>query len=216
MQKKILLLEDDKLLGETLCEDLESFGYIVTWIKDGQEAADITYDNSYDLYLFDVNVPNIGGFELLESLRQSGDDTPCVFLTARSSIEDLKSGFNAGADDYVIKPFDLDTLLIRMEAKIKNTKIVVSKNLALDVNRYELILKDRVQTLPKKEFEILKYFVEHKDRVISKDEIITWLYEDEYISDTTFRVYIKNLNNHLQPFAKLINIRGVGYRFEIV
>ena len=213
---KLLLLEDDELLGITIAEDLEEAGYRVAWVKDAQSAAEHTYDTRYALYLFDVNVPGMSGFELLTLLRQSGDETPAVFLTSRSNINDLRSGFNAGADDYVTKPFDMETLLIRIAAKIKDERLVITDALALDRQQYALIIDAKPMTLPKKEFEILEYFVRHKARIISKDEIITELYDEEFISDATFRVYIKNLNRHLDGHARLANVRGVGYRFEVL
>ncbi len=216
MQKRVLFLEDDQLLGETVYEDLQDAGFFVDWVKDGDEVAEICYSHRYDLYLFDVNVPGISGFDLLTSLRQSGDDTPAIFLTARGEINDLRVGFDCGADDYVIKPFDMQTLLIRIEAKIKDERLIVSRHLLLDREQYTLIVNDKPYRLAKKEFEILEYFITHKKRIISKDEIITELYEEEFISDTTFRVYIKQLNSHLGGYAKLVNVRGVGYRFEIL
>ncbi|OQX73404.1 MAG: hypothetical protein B6D59_05785 [Campylobacteraceae bacterium 4484_4] len=184
MQKKLLFLEDDPLLGETVYEDLQEAGYSVDWVKNADEAAEYTYDNRYDLYLLDVNVPGMSGFELLSSLRESGDDTPAIFLTARGEVEDLREGFGAGADDYVVKPFDMETLLIRIEAKIKDEKVIISPHLALDREQYTLIVDGTS--------------------------------EDEFISDTTFRVYIKHLNTHLEGYARLKNVRGVGYHFEIV
>ncbi len=216
MQKRVLFLEDDPLLGETVYEDLQEAGYSVVWVKSADEAAERTYEESYDLYLFDVNVPGMSGFSLLESLRESGDDTPAIFLTARGEADDLRKGFGAGADDYVTKPFDMETLLIRIEAKIKDEKITVSPHLALDREQYSIIVYGAAHPLPKKEFEILEYFITHKKRIVSKDEILTELYEGELISDTTFRIYIKHLNTHLEGYAKLVNVRGVGYRFEIV
>ena len=216
MQKKLLFLEDDPLLGETVYEDLQEAGYSVDWVKNADEAAEYTYDNRYDLYLLDVNVPGMSGFELLASLRQSGDDTPAIFLTARGEVDDLREGFGAGADDYVVKPFDMETLLIRIEAKIKDNTLIITPRLALDREQYTLIIDGTPQPLPKKEFEILEYFITHKKRIVSKDEILSELYEDEFISDTTFRVYIKHLNTHLEGYAKLKNVRGVGYRFETI
>ena len=216
MQKKLLFLEDDPLLGETVYEDLQEAGYSVDWVKNADEAAEYTYDNRYDLYLLDVNVPGMSGFELLASLRQSGDDTPAIFLTARGEVDDLREGFGAGADDYVVKPFDMETLLIRIEAKIKDNTLIITPRLALDREQYTLIIDGTPHPLPKKEFEILEYFITHKKRIVSKDEILSELYEDEFISDTTFRVYIKHLNTHLEGYAKLKNVRGVGYRFETI
>ncbi len=216
MRKTILFLEDDPLLGETVYEDLQEAGYAVEWVKNSDEASERTFENRYDLYLLDVNVPGMSGFDLLASLRNSGDDTPAIFLTARGEANDLREGFGAGADDYVVKPFDMETLLIRIEAKIKDEKLIVSPHLALDREQYALIVDGTPHPLPKKEFEILDYFIRHKKRIISKEEIMSELYEDEFISDTTFRVYIKHLNTHLEGYAGLKNVRGVGYRFEIV
>ncbi len=216
MKKKLLFLEDDSLLGETVYEDLQEAGFDVEWVKSADEAAELTFDNRYDLYLFDVNVPGMSGFDLLSSLRHSGDDTPCVFLTARAEVDDLREGFISGADDYVTKPFDMQTLLIRIEAKIKDKRVMVSQSLLLDRDQYTLIVDDKPHVLAKKEFEILEYFITNKKRIVSKDEILSELYEDEFISDSTFRVYIKHLNTHLEGHAKLVNVRGVGYRFEIL
>ncbi len=216
MKKKLLFLEDDALLGETVYEDLQEAGFSVEWVKNADKAAESTFENRYDLYLLDVNVPGMSGFDLLSSLRQSGDETPAIFLTARSEISDLKDGFGAGADDYVTKPFDMQTLLIRIEAKIKDERVIITPRLALDREQFALIIDNTPRPLPKKEFEILEYFISHKKRIVSKDEILTRLYEDEFISDTTFRVYIKHLNTRLEGLAKLKNVRGVGYRFEIV
>ncbi len=216
MKKKLLFLEDDALLGETVYEDLQEAGFSVEWVKNADKAAESTFENRYDLYLLDVNVPGMSGFDLLSSLRQSGDETPAIFLTARSEISDLKEGFGAGADDYVTKPFDMQTLLIRIEAKIKDERVIITPRLALDREQFALIIDNTPRPLPKKEFEILEYFITHKKRIVSKDEILTRLYEDEFISDTTFRVYIKHLNTHMEGLARLKNVRGVGYRFEIV
>ncbi len=214
---KILLLEDDELLGETLEDDLSQNGFTVTWVKDGDSCLDASYKQHYDLYLFDVNVPNMSGFEILSSLRNVQDETPAIFLTARSQTKDLKKGFEVGADDYITKPFNFTELLIRVEAKIKqNHTLNINKNVSLDCTKKLLCIKDTVLNLRKMEFEILRYYLLHKERVISKNEIVDMLYNGEFISDATFRVYIKNLNTHLDGYAKFKNIRGVGYRIESV
>jgi len=214
---KILLLEDDELLGETLSEDLEEAGFEVLWVKDADAASDACYETHYDCYLFDVNVPGMSGFELLKSLRESMDETPTLFLTARSSIDDLQEGFDVGADDYITKPFDLAMLIVRIRAKIKTDTIFhITPQCKLDCQSQTLHVKGTSELLPRREYEILCYYLKHKERIIGKDEILNTLYEGEFISDSTFRVYIKNINKHLDTCAKLSNVRGVGYKFESI
>lgn len=215
--RMILLLEDDLILGETLEEDLRDEGYNVMWVKNATEALDATYEQRFELYLFDVNVPGQSGFSLLSELREAGDATPALFLTARSGIKDLQAGFSAGADDYVTKPFNMDELLIRIKAKMRTSqRIAIAKGCHLDMDGHRLVCGEAFINLPNRELQILHYFLLNKTSVISKDEIFNELFEGDYISDATFRVYIKNLNAHLRPFAILNNVRGVGYRFEIL
>lgn len=214
---KILLLEDDAILGESLADELDESGYEVTWVKDADTASEEAFDNRFALYLFDVNVPGMSGFELLRSLRDAGDETPTLFLTARTSIEDLEKGFAVGADDYITKPFEFKVLLIRIKAKIKIQDILhVSRECTLHVSTQSIHKEGKSKTLARKEFDILRYFIEHKERIISKEDILDTLYESEFISDSTFRVYIKNINKDLAGCAKLSNVRGVGYKFELL
>lgn len=211
----LLLLEDDALLGETLQEELEEAGYRVTWVRDADAAADAAYETPFDCYLFDVNVPGMSGFELLESLRGSQDETPTLFLTSRSAMKDLEEGFRVGADDYLVKPFRMPELLIRLKARVRSATVLsIAPECDLDPDTRTLRVHGAPQTLPRREFEILHYFLRHRKRIVSKDEIIDMLYEGEPISDATFRVYVRQINKHLQGCAKLANVRGVGYRFE--
>ena len=108
---KILLLEDDEMLSQTIAGALESEGYEVTCAKNGEEAVDITYDEQFDLYLLDVNVPFISGFDLLNELRGAGDKTPAFFVTALNDIDSMSQGFDAGCDDYLTKPLNKKRLL---------------------------------------------------------------------------------------------------------
>ena len=121
MKKNILLVEDDLILGESLQELLEDEGFRVVWVKDGSEAIDESYENQYDIYIFDVDIPFINGFELLNQLREAKDETPCIFLTAKVDIGSLSCGFNMGADDYIKKPFDMDELIVRINTQIKKS-----------------------------------------------------------------------------------------------
>ena len=116
---KILLLEDDIVLSETLIELLASEAFTVEHVSDGEMALDATFMRHFDLLLLDVNVPFVNGFELLKSLRDSGDKTPAIFITALTDVASLSRGFDVGADDYIKKPFDFDELLIRIHALLR-------------------------------------------------------------------------------------------------
>ena len=130
MTNNILLLEDDYELAQTLKELLEEAGYSVDMVHTGNDAIDASYDNKYDLYVFDINVPDISGIELLENLRQADDTTPTIFISALVDINTIAKGFEVGADDYLKKPFFPEELLIRVKAKLSHAiKDIEYKNL---------------------------------------------------------------------------------------
>ena len=213
----ILFLEDDKLLVQSVVEELEDASYSVKWVQEGDEAAQISYDNKYYLYLFDVNVPGINGFELLSQLRKSGDMTPAIFLTSKNQINDLRKGFEVGAADYIKKPFDLHELLIRIESKMpKKSKVNLSVNLAIEASTCRIICKGVEKKLPLKEFQLLEYFCKNQDLFLSPYEIISAIYGDTTISIATFRTYIKNIKRHLEGCVEIENMKGVGYRFKLL
>lgn len=213
---KILLLEDDALLAQSVIDELEDVGYNVTWAEESDSAIDITYENRFDLYLFDVNVPGMSGFELLKSLRESGDQTPTIFMTSRNQIDDIREGFDVGANDYIKKPFDLDELLIRIESKLpKYQATQLSKSFAIDSQSYRVTCKDKNSKLPPKEFELIRYFINHQDQLLPTDSIIEEISETS-ISIATFRTYIKNLKRHIDGCGVIENIKGVGYRFKLL
>lgn len=213
----ILFLEDDTLIAQSIIEELEYASYSVKWVQESDEAIDACYDETFKLYLFDVNVPGMNGFELLKSLRESGDTTPTLFVTSLNQLQDIKKGFAVGADDYIKKPFDLDELLIRIASKMPKTEALqLSKYFAIDKTNYTITCQDKKETLAVKEFEVLEYLCLHKDQLHSPEEIIDALYEDTHPSIATFRTYIKNIKRHIDGCAIVENVRGVGYRIRIL
>ncbi len=213
----ILFLEDDKLLAKSVIEELEDASYSVDWVQDGDGAAQLSYEKKYKLYLFDVNVPAINGFELLKQLRNSGDTTPTIFLTSQSQTIDLKKGFEVGADDYIKKPFDLYELLIRIKSKMpKNSKVYLSSNFAIEALTCRVTCKGFEQKLPQKEFALLQYMCQNQNIFLSPDEIIFALYEEKTITIATFRTYIKNIKRSLKGCVDIQNMKGVGYRFKVL
>ena len=217
---KILLLEDDLLLSEIIVEHLEYYNYTVTPIYNGIEAEDLLFEEKFDLLLLDVNVPLLNGFELLKSLRNSGNETPVIFITSMNTSKDVLEGFELGANDYLKKPFEM----IELKARIDNIKrhfkidderlIKISENISYDFAKYILIINNKEEKLSKKEGEFLSYFLHNRTKVISVDELMVniWSY-DTAPTSATIRTYIKNLRRLLGE-EMITTIRGVGYVFN--
>jgi len=213
---KILILEDDKLFNETLEDFLEEEGFDVAFALDPYTALDLAYEQKFDLYLFDVNLPYESGFSLLKKLRDSGDVTPTIFLTSRSNKHSILEGFDVGADDYMKKPIDLDELLFRIRAvlrrKYRTDKIEIGKY-TLDIMAKKLYVNNKVLKVTSKAIELLLLLLNAKGEVvqISQIEEALW-HSNEEVSLGAIRVYVTTLKKY---FPNIENIRGVGYRLTI-
>lgn len=216
---KILLLEDDKLFSETLEDFLDDNDFEVDIANDGEEALSLNYEKNYDLYLLDINVPKINGLELLKDLRESGDETPAIFITSHKDKESLEEGFLYGADDYMKKPIDLDELYFRIKSVLKRCGkfceiVTFDDGFSFDPQKRAVFKDEEVFSLPIKVIELLELFLEKRDYTITKEMIIDrlWSCGDDY-SEGSIRVYI----NYLKKIVgkdKINNIKGVGYKFE--
>ena len=212
---KILILEDDKLFNETLEDFLEEEGFDVAFALDPYSALELVYEQKFDLYLFDVNLPYETGFSLLKKLRDSGDSTPTIFLTSREDKRSINEGFSVGADDYMKKPIDLDELLLRIRAvlrrQIRSDKINIGKY-TLDCTAKRLYHGDEAIMIKKKAIDLLLLFLYSKEEVVSIEAIGEHLWHvNEEISLGSIRVYITTLKKYFPN--NIENIRGVGYRF---
>ncbi len=209
MTKKILLLEDDTLLAETLQELLESEGYEVTLVMDGGVAADTTYDAQFDLYIFDINVPEINGLELLESLRGADDKTPAIFISALVDMNTMAKGFEVGADDYIKKPFFPEELLIRVNAKFAHqsaSSTIEYGNLSFDTATKVLRKDGHVLALGEVQEKLFELFITQIDQVIDKEILMECL---EKPSPSALRVALTKLKQ--TTGLDIQNLRGVGY-----
>jgi len=211
---KILLLEDDEVLSESLIELLESENFSITHVKNGEEAIDATFGNDFDIFLFDINVPLLNGFELLKSLRESGDRTPAIFLTALDDIASLSKGFEVGADDYIKKPFDFDELLIRIHALLKKQYNIYQNRIILgdfrfDIEKNELYRKKEFVSLPPYELKLTYLFFKNLDKTLTKEYIAQELGESQDMSLGALRVHINKLRKIGLPVA---TVKGIGYR----
>jgi DNA-binding response OmpR family regulator len=212
---KILLLEDDPLFAETLTDLLEENEYEVVHTPNGQKALDFTYEQRFDIYLFDINVPLISGVTLLKELRDSGDNTPAIFLTSHKDKEMLKNGFLSGGDDYITKPFDSDELLLRLHAILRRTQKDVVECIGLlchDATHKRIIYNSEELELSKKEYQLLLLLMAHADNLVPRELIMEELWSlGESGSEGAVRVYINRIKQ-LLPQMKIENIRGLGYK----
>lgn len=220
MSYNLLILEDNRLLSETLEDFLSEHGFTCTLTYNGQDALKVCYEKRFDLYLLDVNVPYISGFEFLKELRKAGDKTPAIFVTSYNDKTSVLEGFNLGGDDYIKKPFDLDELLMRIKAVIARTKgdeesiIPINADYALNTERKRLLYRNAELDVHLKDFELLTLLVQNRGKVVTKEMIYDVLWSSsEEINEGSIRVYINNLK---KIFGKesISNIRGIGYRFE--
>ncbi len=217
---KIFLLEDDVSLNETIAEFLEDEGYSVESAFDGDEAEELMYEKSFDLYLLDVNVPGTNGFELLERARKNDDSVPAIFVTSLNSIDDLEIGYESGCDDYLKKPFELKELLFRVQTLLKrefshiNEELIkISNEIEYNMLTNELVISGEVIRIQNKEALLLKLFLQRKDEIISHDVIYDTLWSyDEVSSDSALRTYIKNLRKLLGK-ERIISVKKLGYKF---
>ncbi len=217
---KIFLLEDDINLSDTIIEFLEEKGYDVTPAYDSDEAEDLLYENKFDLYLLDVNVPGINGFELLKRAREQNSDVPAVFMTSLNSIDDVEKGYESGCDDYIKKPFELKELLLRIQTLLKrrflhvNTqRIKISEDIEYDTLSNDLFIGGEKVLLQNKESKLLKLFLQRKNEIISHEVIYDTLWGyDEVSSDLALRTYIKNLRKLIGK-DKIVSIKKLGYKF---
>ncbi|RXK06151.1 response regulator transcription factor [Halarcobacter bivalviorum] len=217
---KILILEDDELFLETLEDFLSDEGFEVKCAIDGEEVLDYCFEEKYDLYLLDINVPKISGIELLKRLREANDSTPTIYLTSHKDKDMLTKGFLSGCDDYLKKPVDLDELLLRINSLLKRSgkfkeEIFLKDELVFDVKNRRLLKAKEDLNLTSKVIDLLELFLEKKDSIVTKEMIINrlWNYNEDY-SEGSIRVYINNLK---KIFGKdtIKNLKGIGYKFEL-
>ncbi|MEA1918026.1 MAG: response regulator transcription factor [Campylobacterota bacterium] len=215
---KILFLEDDALFSESVCDFLDECGYEVEHFFNGNDALDASYEKKYDLYLLDINVPLLDGVTLLKELRLSNDKTPAIFLTSHNTKEMLMSGYEAGVDDYIKKPCDLDELHVRVEALLRRNgvgELLHVNNITLDDRQKRVLVDGETINLSLKEYELAKLFLSSPNEVITKEIIIDTLWcRNESVSDGSIRVYITRIKNSFATL-EIENIRGLGYRLNI-
>ncbi|OHE12216.1 MAG: hypothetical protein A3J96_02675 [Sulfurimonas sp. RIFOXYC2_FULL_36_7] len=185
-------------------------GYEVDWVRDGQAACDATFENGYNLYIFDINVPEINGFDLVEQLRGADDLTPTIFISAMSDMAALSKGFKVGADDYIKKPFYPEELLLRIEARFLRKESPVSYGkISYNPQNNEVKKDGKLLSLGDVQLPFLRLFITNIGRTLSKESLFDLM---EHPSDSALRVAINKLKSTTE--WEIQNIRSVGYRIE--
>lgn len=217
----ILLLEDDELFALSLCDYLEDDGeFSITHVSDGNRFIAQTFENRYDLYLLDINVPGINGLDLLKELRSSGDTTPSIYLTSYKDKDTLTSGFSNGADDFMTKPFDMDELILRITSimrRIDKKSTIIIGSLECNFDMKTIYKNGKELKIGMKPLELFELFCQNNNKIVSKDMIIQrlWNVNEEY-SEGSIRVYVNNIKKLFdnENDFKISNVKNIGYKIE--
>ncbi len=216
---RLLLVEDDIQLGEATKAGLTQFGYTVDLLQDGDSAKLALLNEHFDLVILDLGLPKSSGLKVLQATRNAGIAVPVIILTARESVDDRVKGLDAGADDYMTKPFDLDELCARVRALIRRSSgradsTIQYRNIELDPAAHSVYLDGIEVKVPRREFSLLQKLLENCGSVLSRDQLMQSMYGwDGDVDSNTLEVHIHNLRKKLN--ANFIRtIRGVGYMAE--
>ena len=214
---RLLLVEDDPMIGESIVDGLRGENYAVDWVRDGRDAELALGGVAYDLMLLDLGLPGKQGMDVLRSARTRGDDLPVLIITARDGTPARVEGLDAGADDYLVKPFDLDELLARIRAllrrRVNRTRSVVEHGgLTLDLASHEVSFAGEQVKLSAREFSVLRALLDNPGSVVSKSQLEEKLYGwNTEVESNTVDVYVHRLRKKFgADFIK--NVRGVGYK----
>ena len=222
--ERILVVEDEDAIRDLVATALRFTGFPVFTVASGRAAIAEVRNEPFDLLILDVNLPDVDGYEICRKIRADGNTVGVIFLTARDDPTDLKSGFTAGGDDYLTKPFSLEELMLRIEAVLRRTagnhvetSRLVAGEVVLDQDAYRVWRGDEEVSLSPTEFRLLRYLMQNQDRVVSKNQILDHVWDYEYVGDlNAVETYVSYLRKKLgDKDAHLIRtVRGFGYSLQ--
>jgi two-component system, OmpR family, response regulator len=213
---RILVVEDDPLLGDGLKAGLAQAGFATDWVQDGIAAELALKTGSHAAVVLDLNLPRVGGLELLRRMRSAGNKTPVLIVTARDAVEDRIKGLDSGADDYVVKPFDLHELAARLRALIRRSAgeaapVLSVAQVELDPSARRARFNGTPVDLPPREFALLHALMRNAGRVLTREQLSEWLYAwGEEVESNAIDVHVHHLRRKLAP-QLIRTVRGVGY-----
>jgi two-component system response regulator QseB len=213
---RLLLVEDDEMIGAAAREGLRQEGHAVDWVRDGVQAEAAAANGVYDLVLLDLGLPRRGGLAVLKTMRAKGDDVPVLIITARDAVSDRVAGLDAGADDYLVKPFDLDELAARVRAVLRrragrSSAVLRVGELEIDTAARRVRWKGREVQLSAREYALLEALADRPGAFLSRAQLEERLYGwDEEVASNAVEVHIHALRRKLDP-ALIRNVRGLGY-----
>jgi DNA-binding response OmpR family regulator len=226
--KHILLAEDDADFGSILKQYLEMSGFSVEWAKDGEEALQIFQKGSFNICVLDVMMPKKDGFTLAEDIIEINPEVPFIFLTARKMKEDKLKGLKLGADDYVVKPFEADELVLRLNNILKRSQkssVVITQEENLQIGNYkfntkrlELKINNTIQRVTEKEGELIQFLFAHKNQLLKREEILNAVWKnDDFFSGRSMDVFISRLRKYFKEDTSIAieSIRGIGLEFKL-
>ena len=224
---RILLVEDEAAVLLIVADLLRSESYVVETATDGQSGLRRATNEAFDLLILDLMLPGLGGFELCHAVRQQGFDGAVLMLTAKGEIADRVQGLRTGADDYLVKPFDSDELVARVEAllrRARNEKLTPVMqfefgNVWVDFSKAEFCKNHRPFTLTAKEVDLLRFLINHRGQVLSRDSMLKHVWKDQtFITPRTVDVHVawlrQKIEDQPQSPRHIVTVRGEGYRFE--
>jgi len=217
---RILVVEDEVQLQEQLRHKLKDSGYVVDTAQDGEEGLYYGREYEYDAAVVDLGLPKLGGIELINQLRVEDRRFPILVLTARGNWQDKVEGLEAGADDYLTKPFQMEELLARLNALLRRaagyaSPLISEGPLSLDTAKKEVRVHEALVELTAYEYRVLEYLMLNPSRVVSKTELTDHLYEQDFERDSNvIEVFVGRLRKKLVPLNPIRTVRGQGYRFN--
>lgn len=219
----ILVAEDDKNLQKLIAAILKQHGYNVLNAKDGLQALEILDRNHVDLIISDIMMPNMDGYTLTKSLRESNYNLPILMITAKETLEDKKKGFIVGTDDYMVKPIDMDELLLRVAALLRRSRIanehrLVIGDIELDYDTLTVNIKGESTVIPKKEFYLLFKLLSYPKQIFTRQQLMDEIWGmDSEADERTVDVHIKRLREKFLSCDEfeIVTVRGLGYKAEI-
>lgn len=217
---RILVVEDDKDLNRTVCSYLSQNGFEVKGALEATQAYDMMYETVYDLIISDIMMPNIDGFEFAENIRNMNEEIPIIFMTARDDFASKRKGFRLGIDDYMVKPIDLEELLLRIEALLRRAKINRNKKLeigklVLDEDEHSAYLDGKEIALTVREFNILYKLLSYPKKTFTRTKLMEEFWDAESLSSPrTVDVYMTKIRDKMSVCKdfEIITVHGLGYK----